>query len=213
MEVFRIGADKNSLHGARELLKREGIDPSKTISFFTSASSKLKQDYKDAARDFGVTMAKTGMNICYGGNHEGLMGEVIEGFLSVPDHIGKIIGVNLSKYFDAYGSDESNDIELVCDRIADRKCLLNDSKYIVALPGGNGTMDELGTAFEYDRTHGHKKIFGLLNTNGFYDHLIKFVKHAEDEGFIPKDGRFDNVHLAPNASRLSQQMKLTSLVA
>jgi uncharacterized protein (TIGR00730 family) len=52
------------------------------------------------------------------------------------------------------------------------------------MPGGIGTLEELFEVFTWAQLGFHEKPIGLLNTHGFYDGLIGFLKHLVDERFL-----------------------------
>src|SRR5689334_3062104 len=54
----------------------------------------------------------------------------------------------------------------------------------VALPGGLGTLEELFEVWTWGMLGLHDKPYGVLDTDGYYGPLIRFLDHARDEGFI-----------------------------
>jgi uncharacterized protein (TIGR00730 family) len=54
----------------------------------------------------------------------------------------------------------------------------------IALPGGVGTLDELFETFTWAQLGIHAKPFGLLDSDGYYENLIRFLDHAVAEGFV-----------------------------
>jgi uncharacterized protein (TIGR00730 family) len=54
----------------------------------------------------------------------------------------------------------------------------------LALPGGIGTMEELFEAFTWLQLGLHHKPVGLLNVAGFYDRLIEFLAHMQEQRFL-----------------------------
>ena len=51
----------------------------------------------------------------------------------------------------------------------------------IALPGGFGTVEELLEMITWQQLGIHAKPVGVLNTCGFYDHLIAFADHMVEE--------------------------------
>ena len=58
------------------------------------------------------------------------------------------------------------------------------SDAFVALPGGLGTLEELFEVWTWGMLGLHAKPYGLLDVDGYYTPLIRFLDHARDEGFV-----------------------------
>jgi hypothetical protein len=54
----------------------------------------------------------------------------------------------------------------------------------IALPGGFGTLEEIVEILTWAQLQFHDKPCGLLNVNGYFNHLLSFLDHAEAEGFV-----------------------------
>ena len=54
----------------------------------------------------------------------------------------------------------------------------------VILPGGFGTMDEFFEMVTWNQLSIHDKKIFIMNTAGFYDHLLSLAKVMQDEGFL-----------------------------
>jgi len=52
------------------------------------------------------------------------------------------------------------------------------------LPGGFGTYEEFMETVTWVHLGIHDKPCGILNVDGFYEHLLTFLGHSVDEGFI-----------------------------
>jgi hypothetical protein len=67
----------------------------------------------------------------------------------------------------------------------ERKAMMAElADAFIALPGGMGTMEELFESWTHTALGLADKPCGLLNTNGFYDHLLNFIQHATSQRFI-----------------------------
>ena len=72
----------------------------------------------------------------------------------------------------------------------ERKALIADlSDGFIALPGGLGTIEEIFEALTWTQLEIHKKPCGFLNTNQYYDHLIRFLDHMSDQHFVNEKHR------------------------
>jgi uncharacterized protein (TIGR00730 family) len=59
----------------------------------------------------------------------------------------------------------------------------------IALPGGFGTLDELFETLTWLQLSFHHKPVGILNVNGFFDHLLVFLDHMTASGFLKPEHR------------------------
>ncbi|MFF5095078.1 MULTISPECIES: TIGR00730 family Rossman fold protein [Actinosynnema] len=67
----------------------------------------------------------------------------------------------------------------------ERKALMAElSDVFIALPGGAGTLEELFEVWTWAQLGLHAKPLGLLNFEGYYDHLVAMVEHMVSEGFL-----------------------------
>lgn len=138
--------------------------------------------YFEAARALGVYLAQTGVGLVYGGGCVGLMGEVANAALAAG---GEVIGV-IPEKLQALEVGHRGLTELfVVDSMHTRKMMMAQlSDAFIALPGGLGTLEELFEAATWAQLNYHLKPVGILNVDGYFDHLLAFLAHAGDEGFI-----------------------------
>jgi len=54
----------------------------------------------------------------------------------------------------------------------------------IVLPGGFGTLDEMFEMLTWNQLSIHDKKIYILNSGGFYDHLIKHMELLSDNGFL-----------------------------
>ena len=74
---------------------------------------------------------------------------------------------------------------IVADDMHQRKALMAArAAAFVAMPGGYGTLEELFEAVAWSQLQIHDRPVGLLNTGGYFDHLVSFLDHAVAEGFL-----------------------------
>ena len=58
------------------------------------------------------------------------------------------------------------------------------SDAFIVLPGGVGSLDELAEVMASNQLGIINKPIGILNTNGYYNDLLSWMKKAVEEGFI-----------------------------
>ena len=54
----------------------------------------------------------------------------------------------------------------------------------IILPGGFGTLDELFEMVTWNQLSIHDKLIFILNSGGFYDHLIAHIGKMQEEKFL-----------------------------
>jgi len=72
----------------------------------------------------------------------------------------------------------------------ERKALMAElSDGFIAMPGGYGTFEEFCEILTWTQLGLQQKPCGLLNVEGFYDHLLNLFDHAVAEQFVKPDHR------------------------
>jgi uncharacterized protein (TIGR00730 family) len=67
----------------------------------------------------------------------------------------------------------------------ERKALMaSRSEGFLALPGGVGTLEEFFEILTWAVLGLHNKPIGILNTDGYFDPLLRLLDHAIEEGFV-----------------------------
>lgn len=154
----------------------------KRLTVFCGSSDGNDPIYKEYATGLGQALAKQNIGLVYGGAKVGLMGAVADGCLKEG---GAVIGV-LPKFLSAKEIAHQGLTELILvESMHARKTKMNElCDGVIALPGGFGTMEELFEMLTWAQLGLHGKPIGLLNVNGFYDHLILMIQGMVDHGFL-----------------------------
>ncbi len=132
--------------------------------------------------NIGKTFAEQNITLVYGGAKIGLMGKVAQGAL---DHKGKVIGI-IPEFLQTREIVSNELSELITTKnMHDRKVIMyQKSDGFIIIPGGFGTMDEFFEISTWGQLGLHTKPIGILNTNGYYDDLIKQCQKMVDVGFL-----------------------------
>ena len=141
----------------------------------------------DAATELGKLIAELDYRLVYGGGRVGLMGCVADGCIGAGGQVRGVITDKLMQIEVAHEGLES--LEITSSMSDRRNRMIEDSDVFIVLPGGVGTLDELFEVLALTDLEYHQKRVGLLNTFGYYDHLLAFLDHATKEGFIAKECR------------------------
>jgi uncharacterized protein (TIGR00730 family) len=79
------------------------------------------------------------------------------------------------------------------------------SDAFIVLPGGVGSLDELAEVMANNQLGLLNKPVGLLNTEGYYDHLIAWMNKAVNEGFISQ-ANFNDLIISNSCEALIDQV-------
>ena len=156
----------------------------KRICLYGASSSTLAEEYYAAAYTIGEGLAVSGIGLVFGGGATGLMGAAARGADSKG---GEIIGV-APKFFDEEGVLYQNCTEFIfTETMRERKQTMEDlADGFIVSPGGIGTLEEFFEIFTLRQLARHDKKIFLLNTHGYYNQLIDFLKHMVEEGFMAR---------------------------
>lgn len=154
----------------------------KNILIYCGSSYGNNELYKQTAQKVGETLAKQNLRLVYGGGSAGLMGTTADAVLA---NGGEVVGI-IPSFMEAWEVQHKNLTEtIVVESMHVRKQLMADrADAIIALPGGWGTLDELFEILTWRQIGLHSMPIGLLNTNGFYDDLLKMLDKMAAEGFV-----------------------------
>ncbi|NND52590.1 MAG: LOG family protein, partial [Flavobacteriaceae bacterium] len=73
------------------------------------------------------------------------------------------------------------------------------------IPGGFGTMDEFFEITTWGQLGLHQKPIGILNMNGYYDHLLQQAEVMVKRGFL-KQTNLDAIVVDPTINGLLEKM-------
>ena len=154
----------------------------KNISIFCGAHEGKNPKYTQSAKIISEAIAKKGINVIFGGGNVGLMKIISDTAL---DNGVEVLGISLkSLHALELANPRLNEI-VVTDTLLDRKDeFMSRSDAFIVLPGGVGSLDELAEIMASNQLGIINKPVGILNTEGYYDHLLKWFDKAVEEGFI-----------------------------
>jgi uncharacterized protein (TIGR00730 family) len=127
------------------------------------------------------------------------MGAVADGALAAG---GEVIGVIPGGLFDREVPHNGlTELRVVADMHERKATMAELSDGFLALPGGAGTLEELFEVWTWAQLGLHAKPIGLVDTDGFYQPLLRMVEHMVEEGFLRADYR-DMVAVNPDPTKL-----------
>ena len=170
----------------------------------TGNNLKLIEEVKLLAR----LLAENNIRLIYGGGNVGLMGIIASEMLA---NNGKVLGV-IPEFL---RFKETGDLPLtenvIVNSMHERKAYMCDqADYVITLPGGFGTMDEMFEMLTWLQLNLHAKPIGILNFEGFYNPLLLQLDQMLANGFLRSSNR-ELLIDAGNGSDLLTQLLATKL--
>jgi hypothetical protein len=154
----------------------------KAIAVYCGASPGANPVYAAAACELARVLVARDIGLVYGGGKVGLMGVIADEVLR---HGGQAIGVIPRALLEREVGHMGLTQQFVVNDMHERKARMAElADGFIAMPGGMGTLEELFEMLTWSQLGIHAKPVGLLNVNGFYDRLIAFVAHQQEEGFV-----------------------------
>lgn len=174
------------------------------IAVYCGSSVGPNEIYRTQAAQLGKHLAENGIHIIFGGGKVGLMGILADAALHAG---GKVSGV-IPGFLHVKEVVHSGLTELITvDSMHQRKSLIEKMcDAAIALPGGFGTIEELFEMLTWGQLGLHDKAVGILNINGFFDHILASLDHMVKEGFL-KDMNRDMLLVSEQIENLLEQMQ------
>ena len=159
----------------------------KSIAVFCGSSIGFNPIYSQEAKKLGEYFAAHDIEMVFGGGKIGMMGVMADALIAKK---GRIIGVipGLLRH-EEVEHDEVTQM-IVTKTMSKRKVKI--SKLVdgyLALPGGFGTLDEIFEALTLSQLGIEQKPIGVLNTNGFFNNLIKQLEVMVEEGYLKQSNK------------------------
>jgi uncharacterized protein (TIGR00730 family) len=154
----------------------------KSIAVYCGASLGTRPLYAEAARELARALVEHNIALVYGGGKVGLMGVIADEVLRLG---GEATGVIPRALLEREVGHTGLTRMFVVKDMHERKAMMSDlADGFIAMPGGMGTLEELFEMLTWSQLGIHAKPVGLLNTDGFWDALLRFVRHQHEEGFV-----------------------------
>ena len=177
----------NVINQFAEKNKEEGL------RVFVAGGSRSGNDniYVEEAYHLGQQIANMEFKLDFGWSSAGIMGAVAKGVLDCWKEKNTIEtpiqGITTKEYYSLYETDDVleqiKDV-IVAQTLEERKQKLLNADFIVFAPGGVGTLDELAyDCVAMQDGFLQKKPFILYNINGFFHHIVEYLKSISAEGF------------------------------
>lgn len=154
----------------------------KKICVFAASSPGVSNSYLDPAREMALILAREKITMNYGAGSVGIMGVMADVML---EQKAKVHGVIPGFMKDMGWAHPNLPDMLVVDSMHERKSkMIEGVDGIIAMPGGVGTLEELLEVITLKQLGKFLKPIVVLNTNNFYDPLLKHLKMMVDQNFM-----------------------------
>ena len=176
----------------------------RAVCVFCGSARGVRPSYAVAAETLAEQLAQRGMSLVYGGGNIGLMGILADAAIARGVHVVGVIPKGLAAHeLTHQGVPEMH----VVDSMHERKALMAErADGFIAMPGGIGTFEEWFEVLTWKQLGIHRKPCGLLNVDGYYDHLLTLLDHSVSEGFLKAKHRA-GVLVAEHADALLEAMQ------
>ena len=158
-----------------------------SIVVYCASSLGVNPIYNEVAAELGEKMAANNIRLIYGGGGFGLMGNVANAVLK---NGGEVTGVIPNFLVDLEIAHQTLTELHFVETMHERKFkMVQLAKGVIALPGGYGTMDELFEILAWRQLKLYDGPVAIINTNGFYDLMLKQLDRMVDDGFLKAENR------------------------
>ena len=159
--------------------------------------------YRDAAREVAGFFVANNIGLVYGGANVGLMKVLADVMLENNKEAIGIMPHNLVRKEVAHESLSEMIIVYTMSERKEKMVELSDG--FITLPGGFGTLDELSEIITINQLRIVDKPLGILNINGYFNHLLDFFDRAVEEGFVRSEHR-ENLIVSDDINELFTRM-------
>ncbi len=159
----------------------------KKVAVFCGSSIGFNEVYRNEAIKLGNCFIEKNIGLVYGGGKIGMMGIIADTMI---EKNGQVIGVipGLLRHEEVA---HTNITEMIVTKTMSKR-KMKISKLVdgyIALPGGFGTLDEIFEALTLGQLGIETKPVGILNTNGFFNHLILQLDVMVTEGYLKQSNK------------------------
>lgn len=153
----------------------------RNICVYCGSSDEVSPVYRETAARLGSMIARHGHTLVYGGAAAGTMGIIADAVLRGGGRVTGIIPSGMPGEEAHPGLTELHTVDSMHTR---KRMMIEKADVLVAMPGGFGTLDEMMEALAWRQLKLHRLPCIFLNTAGFYNHLLRFLEHSANEGFL-----------------------------
>jgi uncharacterized protein (TIGR00730 family) len=157
------------------------------ICVYCGSNTGRRPEYAAAARELADVLLGHDIELVYGGSDKGIMGVIADAVLQGGGKVHGVIPKMLCEKEVAHQN--LTKLHIVASMHARKSMMAALSDGFIAMPGGFGTLEEIIEIITWGQLKFHDKPCGLLNVDGYFDHLLAYLDHANAEGFLRDENR------------------------
>ena len=177
----------------------------KTVCVFCGSQGGRQPAYEQATRELARVLLQHDVGLVYGGGHVGLMGALADAMLAGGGRVTGVIPQHLMRPEVAH--QELTELVVVDSMHARKRIMADRSDAFIVLPGGYGTLEEMFEMVTWLQLRLHSKPVGVVNVEGYFDALLRFLEHCAGEGFIRRSD-WDRLIVAHAPALLFERLQL-----
>jgi uncharacterized protein (TIGR00730 family) len=138
--------------------------------------------FAETAAEVGRWIGRHGGQLVYGGGNNGLMGVLADAALAAGARVVGIIPHSMVER--EWAKRDCTELHVV-ENMHQRKMMMAErADAFLALPGGIGTFEEFFEAWSWRMLDFHRKPVALLDQDGYYTPLLRFLEQGVRSGFM-----------------------------
>ncbi len=138
--------------------------------------------FRQHAVELATLLAQQKVELIYGGGRNGLMGAVADTVMQAGGIVRGVIPQVLKDW--EHQHEGISELFVVEDMHVRKRKLYELCDAAIILPGGFGTLDELFEIVTWNNLSIHDKRVFILNSDGFYNHLLQHLQRVAADGFL-----------------------------
>jgi uncharacterized protein (TIGR00730 family) len=154
----------------------------RSVAVFCGSKNGNNPLFARHAVELGKYIGLLKLKLVYGGGSTGLMGLIAATALAEGVDVMGIIPELLTEW--EHHHKGLSQLAIVADMHTRKKMMYERCDAAIILPGGFGTLDEFFEMLTWNQLKIHNKKIYLLNSGGFYNHLLAHLRQLEKEGLL-----------------------------
>ena len=152
------------------------------LAIFCGSKKGGNELYVQHALELASIMAERKIELVYGGGKKGIMGVVADTIMRKGGIVRGVIPQILVGW--EHQHEGISELFVVEDMHVRKRKMYELCDGVVILAGGFGTLDELFETLTWNQLSIHDKKVFIMNTAGFYNHLLQHLEFLSQEGFL-----------------------------